>query len=143
MEIVYANKRMQKICSSIATMQKELGHNRAKALNVRLSQLQGVIMLQVVSNQTYPHTPDYIIPVAPGEILEEKLGEMGMSIEQFAEKSGIPPEAVELLFSGRLPMTEMLAVTLEAITLIPVDNWIRYERGYHEDLKKAVAKYGL
>lgn len=100
-------------------------------------------MSQAVTSQTYPHTPDYIIPVAPGEILEEKLGEMGMSVEQFAKKSGLPVEAVELLFAGRLPITETLAATLESITLIPVDNWIRYEKGYHEDLKKAAEKYGL
>ena len=91
----------------------------------------------------YPHKPDYIIPVAPGEILEEKLGEMGMSKEEFAQRSGLRIEAVELLFVGRLPITESLAKTLESITQIPVDNWIRYERGYHADLAKAAKFYGL
>ena len=93
--------------------------------------------------QLYPHEPDYIIPVAPGEILEEKLGEMGMSKEEFAQKSGLPIEAVELIFTGRLPITESLAETLEAITQIPVDNWNRYEKGYRDDIFKAAKFYGL
>ncbi len=42
MDISYENKRIQKACSSIATMQKEFGPVRAKTLNVRLSQLQKV-----------------------------------------------------------------------------------------------------
>lgn len=50
MEIAYANKRIQKICSSIAEMQKKLGHNRAKTLNVRLSQLQKVENLEALRN---------------------------------------------------------------------------------------------
>ncbi len=93
--------------------------------------------------QLFSHEPDYIIPVAPGEILEEKLGEMGMSKEEFAQKSGLPVEAAELLFAGRLPITESLAATLEAITLIPADNWNSYEKGYHDDIAKAAKFYGL
>ena len=46
MDINYDNKRIQKVCSSIASMQKELGHIQAKALNMRLSQLQKVANLE-------------------------------------------------------------------------------------------------
>ena len=46
MDINYDNKRIQKVCSSIASMQKELGHVRAKVLNMRLSQLQKVANLE-------------------------------------------------------------------------------------------------
>ena len=46
MDINYDNKKIQKICSSIASMQKELGHIRAKVLNMRLSQIQKVANLE-------------------------------------------------------------------------------------------------
>jgi len=91
----------------------------------------------------YPHEPNYVIPIAPGEHLMEKLEEMGMDKEQFAKKSKLPIEAVEMLFLGRLPVTPSLAATLERITHIPADLWLRFEKGYHENLKKAAAKYGL
>jgi len=93
--------------------------------------------------KTYPHTPNYIIPVPPGEILEEKLGEMGMTVEQFAEQAALPLEQILLLFKGAVPLTPGIALKLEAVTEIPVDNWNRYERRYREDLLKASKKYGL
>lgn len=93
--------------------------------------------------ELYPHTPDFVIPIAPGEHLKEKLDEMGMSAEQFSKESGLPVEAVELLFVGKLPVTTSLAVKLEEITQMPARLWMNFERGYHENLKKAAEQYGL
>jgi len=100
-------------------------------------------MLQTTVPQTIPHVPNYVIPVAPGEILEEKLGEMGMSVDQLAERTGLSSEQVFLLFKGAIPLTPMVAEKLETVTKIPTNNWNRYERRYREDLKKAAEKYGL
>ncbi|HBT76382.1 MAG TPA: hypothetical protein DEB39_05530 [Planctomycetaceae bacterium] len=95
------------------------------------------------SRKRYPHEPNFIIPIAPGEHLTEKLEEMGMDKEHFSKKSKLPLEAVDLLFLGRLPVTPNLAAALEKITKIPADLWLRFELGYHEDLKKAAEKYGM
>lgn len=92
---------------------------------------------------TYPHTPNYIIPIAPGEHLKEKLEEMGMSIDRFSQEAGLPVEAVELLFTGKLPITLSLATKLETITQMPAHLWLNFERGYRENLKKAAEKYDL
>jgi len=102
-------------------------------------------MLMEAREQTgsYPHTPDYVIPIAPGEHLKEKLDEMGMTTEQFSEASGLPVEAVELFFVGKLPVTPSLAEKMEAITRMPARLWMNFERGYHENLKRAAKKYGL
>ncbi len=51
----------------------------------------------------YPHTPDYAIPIAPGEHLKEKLDEMGITSKQFSEESGLPVEAVGLFFCRQAP----------------------------------------
>jgi len=93
--------------------------------------------------KTYPYEPDYIIPVAPGELLKEKLEEMQMTTEQFAEQSGLAIEAVELLYTGRLPVEFVLAEALERITRMPRDYWLRFEQLYRDDLVRAAKKYGL
>jgi len=80
------------------------------------------IMSQVATIKTYPHTPNYVIPAMPGEILEEKLSEMGMSAEQLAGQIGLPLEQVLLLFKGAIPLTSNIAGKLEAVTEIPTDH---------------------
>jgi plasmid maintenance system antidote protein VapI len=95
------------------------------------------------TQERIPFTPDYVIPIAPGEHLAEKLEEMKMSKEQFAQKSGLALEAVEMFFLGRLPMTPTLAKNLEKITKMPIDLWLAFEKQYRKKLKQAEKKYKL
>ena len=100
-------------------------------------------MSQSAVKKTYPYASDYIMPVAPGELLREKLQEMEMSTEQFAEQSGLAAEAVELFYAGRLPLEPALAEILERITQMPKDYWLRFEQQYRDDLVRAEKKYSL
>lgn len=101
-------------------------------------------MSQTVERQkTYPRDPDYIIPIAPGEHLKEKLDEMGMTDDEFAERAGLPVEAVWLLYKGIIPVEPALAAKLEEITRMPTHLWLNFERRYRDDLKKAAEKYGM
>ena len=102
-------------------------------------------MLQSVkkNSPSYPYEPDYVVPVAPGELLREKLQEMEMTTEQFAEQSGLAIEAVELFYIGRLPVDTAIAETLERITQMPKDYWLRFEKQYRDDLILAEQKYRL
>jgi plasmid maintenance system antidote protein VapI len=93
--------------------------------------------------KTYPHEPDYIIPVAPGELLREKLEEMEMTTEQFAEQAGWTVEAVELFYAGRLPLEPAFAEVMEKITKMKKDFMIRFEKRYRDDLIKAAEKYSF
>ena len=93
--------------------------------------------------KTYPYKPDYVIPVAPGELLREKLEEMEMTTEQFAEQAGWPVEAVELFYAGRLPLEPAFAETMERITEMPKDYMMRFEQQYRDDLIKAAEKYSF
>ena len=46
MEIVYANKKIQKVCDSLATMRREFGNRRAQALEARIQQLEEATCLE-------------------------------------------------------------------------------------------------
>ena len=70
MDISYDNKRIQKACSSIASMQKEFGHVRAKSLNQRLSQLQKVANLEALR-----HDPGHW-----HELGQDRAGQIAASI---------------------------------------------------------------
>jgi len=79
----------------------------------------------------------YICPfvVPPGEVLEEKINEMGLSTEEFAGRIGISTEALVQLFKGRLSLSSGLAARLERVTDIPADYWNRAETNYRRKLE--------
>ena len=93
--------------------------------------------------KTYPRNPDYILPIAPGEHLKEKIDEMNMSDEEFATKADLSLETLLLFYKGILPVDRELADKLEKATLIPADLWLRFEKRYRADLVRATEKYEL
>ena len=80
------------------------------------------------------YTCPFVVP--PGEILEEKINEMGLSTEGFAERIGMPTEALVQLFKGRLALSPGIAANLERATSIPADYWNRAEANYRQKLTK-------
>ncbi len=80
----------------------------------------------------YPYVSPFIVP--PGEILEEKINEMGLSTEEFAGQVGLSIEALVQLFKGRLPLSTVVAAKLETTTGIPADYWNRAEGSYRKKL---------
>lgn len=70
--------------------------------------------------------------VHPGEILAEKLEEMGMSIKEFAVKSTKPEQTVIAVISGKSSITPDMAVGFEIVTGIKADSWLRMQRIYDE-----------
>ena len=87
--------------------------------------------------RTYPHTPNYIVLLPPGEILSEKLSEMELDVKGLAECSGLSIETIQSLLKVEIAVTQEIAERLEKATRIPVTNWLRYEEGYHESLEYA------
>jgi HTH-type transcriptional regulator/antitoxin HigA len=74
------------------------------------------------------YTCPFVVP--PGEILEEKINEMGLSTEEFAGRIAATTEALVQLFKGRLPLSTNLAFRLECATGIPADYWNQAEANY-------------
>ena len=85
--------------------------------------------------RTYPHTPNYITLLPPGEILSEKLVEMGLNTEGLALRSGLSVETIQSVLNVEIAVTPEIAEKLEKATWIPVENWLRHKQGYRENLE--------
>ncbi len=91
-------------------------------------------MLDTNKTTKVPFVSPFIVP--PGETLGEKISEMGMNVEDFADKAGMSVEALIQLLKGRLPLSPNIAAKLEETTAIPADYWNRAEANYREKLEK-------
>ena len=103
MNISYDNKRIQKTCSSIAAMQKEFGHVRAKTLNLRLSQLQKVANLESLR-----HDPGHW-----HELSQNRVGQIaaniGGQLRLILKPTDDPPP---IKADGGLDWSQITAVTI-------------------------------
>jgi HTH-type transcriptional regulator/antitoxin HigA len=81
------------------------------------------------------HSPNYVVLTAPGEMLEEKISEMGTSIVEFAQTCGISLETLQGIVEAKIPLTPAIANKLETVTKIPTAYWLRYEKNYRKNLE--------
>lgn len=68
----------------------------------------------------------------PGVTLEEKLQELGMSVEEFSAKSGVSPLQVHLILAGFMSVTPEIAYAFEQVTQIPAHFWLNAQHAYDE-----------
>lgn len=68
----------------------------------------------------------------PGETLEEKLQEMGMSVKEFATRCGKPEKTVIAVIKGKSSITPDMALAFEMVTMIPAYLWLRLQKSYDE-----------
>ena len=68
----------------------------------------------------------------PGEVLDEKLEEMGMSIKEFALRATKPEKTIIAVINGNSSITTEMAVSFEAVTKIPASFWLRNQQLYDE-----------
>lgn len=78
-------------------------------------------------NQYYP---DVIFH--PATTLKEKLAEMGMSIKEFALRTGKPEQTVIAVLKEDSSITPEMAVLFEKVTQIPASFWINKQARYNE-----------
>lgn len=79
---------------------------------------------------------DYWFIVSPGDILEEKLEEMGMDVNEFAKRIGYTPKTVNELLKGKCRISTEVALNLEYATDIAAEEWLNMQRVYEEDLMR-------
>lgn len=75
-------------------------------------------------------TPDVVFH--PGDTLEEKLEEMGMSIKEFAVRTGKPEKTIIAVLKGNSSITPEMAIQFENVTRIPANFWINKQALYNE-----------
>ena len=68
----------------------------------------------------------------PGKTLFEKLEEMGLSSQEFAEYTGKPEKTINDILNGKSVITADLAVQFENVTRIPAHFWLNSQRNYDE-----------
>ena len=68
----------------------------------------------------------------PGEILDEKLQEMGMGVKEFATRVSKPEKTIIAVLKGKSSITPDMAVAFEMVTKIPADMWLRHQKSYDE-----------
>lgn len=68
----------------------------------------------------------------PGETLDEKLKEMGMSIKEFAVRVCKPEKTIFAVISGKSAITTEMAVSFETVTKIPASYWLNKQQMFDE-----------
>ena len=81
-----------------------------------------------------PHTPNYITIRSPGDILRDKISEMGIDTTELATQMEVAVEVVEQLLQAAIPLTDDLAKKIESATQMPASAMIRAEERYRERL---------
>ena len=84
-----------------------------------------------------PHTPNYIYLMPPGEIIEEKMFEMGIDAAELARRMEVPVEIIEKLLRYEIPLTEDVAEKLQKATWMDAGLMMRHEESYQRDLIRA------
>jgi len=85
------------------------------------------------------HTPNYINILPPGDLIEEKMFEMGIDTAELARRMEVPLEIVERLIRFEIPLTQALAEKVENATQMPADVMMRFEASYRKKLAFAKA----
>ncbi|WP_406539365.1 XRE family transcriptional regulator [Fibrobacter sp.] len=85
---------------------------------------------------------------SPGFELAEKLEEMGLDANDLAARMGYTPKAVNDILQAKCRITPESAFSLEMVTDIPVDYWLRRQMAYdafvtRERVKKSLENQSL
>ena len=86
--------------------------------------------MKVITKHTF--LPDWTVP--PGSMLEEKIAEMGLTVEAMAAKIELIPTEARRLLEGDIALTVELADKLEELTGISHEVWNNWEQTYRDDL---------
>ncbi len=76
----------------------------------------------------------------PGETLEEKLQEMGLSYIEFSTVSGLDIDTVKGIVSCKIDVNPKIAKILERYTQIPQDFWLNKQETFNRYRMEKLAK---
>ncbi|GHT10919.1 hypothetical protein FACS1894170_03800 [Planctomycetales bacterium] len=78
----------------------------------------------------YNRKPNYIYLLPPGEILEEKLFELGWDTAELARRMDVPVETAEQLVRVEIPLTQELAEKIEKATMMYASHLMKLETSF-------------
>jgi len=82
-----------------------------------------------------PFQPNYIRLLPPGEVIAEKIFELGIDANELALRCSLPPETIQQLLNAEVPLTKEIADRIEKITWMDADGMMRLETRYRNDLE--------
>jgi len=81
-----------------------------------------------------PFRPNYVRLLPPGEVIAEKMFEMGIDATELARRCGLPSETIQRLLKAETPLTEEIADKIENVTKMNAGGMMRLETRYRNDL---------
>lgn len=91
-----------------------------------------------MAEASYRFEPDYA--ASPGEILEEYLEVRGISLGEFAQLCGRPPELIAGIISEEIPVDAATAEEFERTLGLAAHIWLGIEAVYRSHRKRAKAR---
>jgi addiction module HigA family antidote len=85
-----------------------------------------------------PHKPDYA--VTPGEVLQETIKTIGMSLAALARRTGLAMRTIHRIIQGREPITFDAALRPQQVIGVPARLWNNLETIYRERLARQEEK---
>ena len=82
-----------------------------------------------------PFRPNYIRLLPPGEVIAEKIGEMGIDETEFARRCELPLEIILHLLQAEIALTQEIAEKIEKVTMMSADGMMRLEIRYRNNLE--------
>jgi HTH-type transcriptional regulator/antitoxin HigA len=90
---------------------------------------------------TNQYKPDVVFH--PAITLSEKLSEMGMSIKEFALRTGKPEQTIIAVLKEERSLTPEMAVLFEKVTQIPAKFWINKQARYNEYIARKKQEHAI
>ena len=78
---------------------------------------------------------NYVVLMPPGDVLKEKIFEMGVDAITLSSRSKLPIETIQGILDATTEMTQTIAEKLEHVTQIQADSWMRMEENYRTRIK--------
>jgi len=82
-----------------------------------------------------PFRPNYVRLLPPGEVIAEKICEMGIDEFELALRCELSLETIQQLLKAEIPLTEEIADKIEKITRMNTEGMMRLETRYRNDLE--------
>ena len=80
---------------------------------------------------------NYLVLMPPGDVLREKIFELGLDVTELARRCKLPLETIQGVLDATFEITQIIAEKLEHVTWIQADSWMRMEENYRKRLKLA------
>ncbi|MGL6194933.1 MAG: hypothetical protein ACRC2T_08940 [Thermoguttaceae bacterium] len=88
----------------------------------------------IVKRQLVSYKPDHLTILPPGEIVAEKILEMGLGLKELADKCNLHTDQIVLLLKAELTLNDELAEQIEEITQLPKEYLLKSEETYQKDI---------